>query len=163
MRCLRRGIVWRHAIHNTWGEGREAVACKQCGASLVFLVIDLPLATHMVGRISNVACGLCCSMGGAMLSLTRRQRYRLSSPVSPVSVVPEATRVSAAASQSLRRLVSKIAVAALTADDGFLRSGRPPPAIVVSPLVPARPPYVVLPLRCTCLSGTRDRVRESVL
>jgi hypothetical protein len=30
MRYLRRGFDWCHVIHNPRGEGREAVACKQC-------------------------------------------------------------------------------------------------------------------------------------
>jgi hypothetical protein len=137
--ALRYRLVSCHT--HTRGEAREAVACKQCGASLVFLVIDLPLAIRIMGRASNVACRLSCSIGGAMLSSTRGQRYGLASPASLVVAVPKATRVSAAASQSLRPLVSGIAVAALITADGFARYGRPPATIVVSSLVPARPSY----------------------
>jgi hypothetical protein len=137
--ALRYRLVSCHT--HTGGEGREAVACKQCGASLVFLVIDLPLAIRIKGGASNVACRLSCSIGGAMLSSTRGQRYRLASPASLVAAVPEATRVSAAASQSLHRLVSGTAVAALIAANGFARYSRPLATIVVSSLVPARLPY----------------------
>jgi hypothetical protein len=135
--ALRYRLVSCHT--HTGGEAREAVACKQCGASLVFLVIDLPLAIRIMGRASNVA---------------RRQRYGLARPASLVAAVPEATRVSAAASQSLRPLVSGIAVAALITADGFARYGRPPATIVVSSLVPARPSY--FHRRCVVSVGPGD-------
>jgi hypothetical protein len=43
-------------------------------ALLVFLVTDLPLATRMVSRASNVACKLSCSVGAEMLSSTKTRR-----------------------------------------------------------------------------------------
>jgi hypothetical protein len=47
---------------------------RNVNALLVFFVTDLPLATRMVSRASNVACKLSCSVGAEMLSSTKTRR-----------------------------------------------------------------------------------------